>query len=362
MDTKIIAVVGLNRSGKTFFIGSSLPLAYQYAYLRNYFNGFICAFDALEETDRILVNEYQHKMDLDGMLDSTNPEDKTLKPLLFRVCLANGYQFILVLYDLSGEVFMDARRRAHDAAFLEWSDGVIFLADPTTMRMVPKLKGVDIEQWKRSGGDILREVSQVNLLSKVIDTVYGKYDGSRPQHLAVVVTKGDLIYGVPGISNVQTISSETDYLNNKDIAIARIGTVDFLRAAGEGRIVDLVQNAPSFSFHTVSTGKNSGDTWVNGFAPIRVLDPWAVTLGVLGGMRGYYTEVRRSEAPTRTVGNESVPAVNVAQGSQHRNEQNPVPRYDSQTGQPLYATPSVESMPKPSIRSVFNNIFRGGGQ
>ena len=313
METKVIAVVGLNRAGKTHFIGSSLPLAYQRTNLNDFFNGFITDFDAIEETDWLLTNEYLRKMDFDGELPATNPLNKY--PLFFRVRFKNGYQFLLVLYDLGGEAFMDTSNRSRDAAFLEWADAVIFTVDPTAMREAGKLPGIDADRWERSGGSLYREVSQVNLLSKINDIVFRNNYGYCKKHLAVVLTKGDLIYEVPGISNIQTMNSDSDCCNDQDLALSRISTVDFLLKAGEGRIVDIAKQAPSFSFHTISTGRNTERKWVNGFTPIRVLDPWVVTLSVLGGLQVHYLENYAS--PTTLYQppiNSGVPLTNNTQG------------------------------------------------
>jgi len=288
LPVKMISIVGLNRGGKTFLLGTALPLAYRNGFLKNYLNGSIASFDDLEETDSMLV-VYTEDMKK-GKLPATQVEDKTLKPFFFRVRMSSGYQFIIVLYDFGGEIFQKGNRRAKEAPFLKWSDAVIFVADPTNMERLSALTDASPEYLKESSAGTKHDVTQVSLLNKIIDTTFSGHEDDRIRHLALVLTKGDLIYNVPGVGRIQgsdgkyydcrSFATQTNFNDKNDLQIARINTVNFLNIAGEEKIVELTKRAPSYSFHTVSA-------WTpdNGFTvPIRVLDPWAVTIARLGGV------------------------------------------------------------------------------
>lgn len=298
LDTIVIAVVGLNRAGKTYFIGTSLPDATTSDSISRYLNGYIKDFESIEETDRILQKEYV----LQEKYDAT-PVDVQKIPLLFRVTLGWG-SLNLVVYDLSGEWFMDHSLHKTEKGFIDflsWTDAVLFLADPTAMKDILKVPYIDDAKKQRiSNGLQERGVSQIGLLRHIKKTFYHP-NATKYQHLAVVVTKGDLIF-----ESAEKLLSDSGI--NTDGDSCQVGgdyfdtisdlTKSFLQDANQGRIIDIADTVSSTSYHMVSAGsipEGSKEDELD-IAPHFVLDPWVATIRALTWPRNMQNDYRTARS------------------------------------------------------------------
>ena len=132
------------------------------------------------------------------------------------ILLATGHKLripaLLFLYDLPGEVFSNRHLRAEVAECLRWSDGLIFLVDPTNFAVKGQLQATMLEGMIRS-------------LSK-------------EAHIAIVLAKADLVGAAP-----DRVYSDTEV---KDM-ITQVGGANLIQAAATA---DPVGRGPSrVSFH-----------------------------------------------------------------------------------------------------------------
>jgi hypothetical protein len=278
----VIALVGLNRVGKSSLITWALQDIICNNVLWRFASSPITDVAGAEDTARILESDYIMSIRTTGKIDANNPEDPITAPLLLDVQAANGTQYIAVIHDVGGELFVDGGRRATTLPFILWADAVIFLFDPTAIYPHPPILNRN-EAWKFSGGNIHRAIPQSDLLNKIMATTF-LGPNSCGRHLAVVVTKGDLLDQAQGVPCQEVLLRDTDYSNPQDLVLAREATIGLLGALGQERIVQLAQKAPSCSFHTISTMRSKPDNPDRmEFCPRRVYDPWMATLMALAG-------------------------------------------------------------------------------
>jgi hypothetical protein len=291
LETVVMAVVGLNRAGKTYFIGTSLPKATTSDSISKYFDGYIKDFESIEETDRILQKEYVLNEKFEA-----NPELGQKIPLLFRVTLQSGGRFNLLVYDLPGEWYVSHGLNQTDGGFidcLQWADAVLFLADPTAVKDILKTSYIsdDKKKWL-TDNDIIyqRENSQVQLLRHIKETVFHQPGRNMRQHLAIVVTKADLIFESADTLLDEIGMGSHEHGSQADTAYFQAMqdyTVKFLNDTDQGRIVTLADELPHSSFHIVSAGRiadaNSRDANRQNIVmePHFVLDPWVAAIRAL---------------------------------------------------------------------------------
>jgi Double-GTPase 2 len=125
----VIAVVGVNRVGKTNFIAACLNEAYRQRGL----SPLGCTeFVPDDATSTLFQDHYYRPLFRDGtVLDvSQNTEEVRFRPLVFNVTLAGREPFSLIVHDIAGEALADPRIRARAATFLRAARGVIFVIDP----------------------------------------------------------------------------------------------------------------------------------------------------------------------------------------------------------------------------------------
>ena len=122
-DALVIAVVGVNRVGKTHFIAASLTEAYR----RRGLAALGCdEFVPDEATSTRFMSDYYEKLfRQDSVLEATHDNDDIrFNPLVFNVTLAGVPPFSLIIHDVSGEALSDFRRRASVATFLRAARGI----------------------------------------------------------------------------------------------------------------------------------------------------------------------------------------------------------------------------------------------
>ena len=181
----VVAVVGVNRVGKTHLLATSLTQAYRQRGLA----AIGCTeFVPDDATGTRFMTEYHHPLFRRGeLLEATAAEDEEarFRPLVFDVTV-DGVAFSLILHDIAGEVLGDHRKRAHAAAYLRGARGIIFVVDP---RDIDDLRD-GFPGWVLENNELGWD--QGALLSACLR---GKGDASlrKPVPVAVTIAKADLL-------------------------------------------------------------------------------------------------------------------------------------------------------------------------
>jgi hypothetical protein len=187
----VVAVVGVNRVGKTHLIASSLTQAYRSRGLA----AIGCTEFAPDDTTgtRFLTEYYYPLFRRGEILSMTLAEDDEVRfrPLIFNVTIDGVEPFSLVLHDVAGEVLGDHRKRAHSAAYLRGARGIIFVVDPR-----------DIDDLRDGMPDWVLESNELGwdqgaLLSACVRSD-GILQGRKPIPLAVTIAKADLLPAASG--------------------------------------------------------------------------------------------------------------------------------------------------------------------
>lgn len=185
----IIAVVGINRAGKTHFIASTLREAAR----RDALVSLGCEeFVPDEETGNRYQRDYFTPLfRRRELLEATDIEEDVMhRPLSYRVTFENQEPSVLLLHDVAGEALADRRLRARVAPFLRRADGVIFLIDPTEIDLVRELlPGEFLEDYA--------DYDQAHLLSACVAEMR-QLRGSADVPFAVTLSKSDLLVRAMG--------------------------------------------------------------------------------------------------------------------------------------------------------------------
>lgn len=261
-----LAVVGLNRAGKTYWIGSAFTRATRTDDLA----GFgIERITPLEDTGETLHRDYylplfrnsQHELPF-------TLEDHHLHepPLLFEVKMQDAPPFILVVRDVSGDVLVKRQRRLQKAEFVTSADGLIFVLDPKDMyRIADDLYEADDDTAERN-------INQVSLLEAILR------ESSRQRPLGIVVSKGDLIEELMPGRTPLVLPPAGDWrrsLKEHSDAVRQL-----LQDLGETRLVTLADSVPKVSYHMSSVLGLTEVRRRRGGRPasMGVLEPLAVVL------------------------------------------------------------------------------------
>ena len=269
-DAYVLAVVGLNRAGKSFFIGAAFNAASR--------NDALCSFgvesfEALDDTPTRLHQDYfQGLFRNNYTLDATPVSDHVEKsPLVFLVRMSGSKPFVLVSHDVSGEALMDRRARATTAGFVSRANAVIFLADPLDMfQIVSSIpKEADVVG--------VRSLDQPSLLEATLRELR-PVNGKQPP-LALTISKSDLMAAATGKS--YTFDSHRP---GRDWRREIKDTGDEVRATlveiNEHRLIRLAEQHSPSSFHAISVlGSPERRIQAGGRPqPVRVLDPLGTVL------------------------------------------------------------------------------------
>lgn len=275
-DAYILSVVGLNRAGKTYFLGSTLYAATRNDALAPY---GIESVTPLGDTAQRLHTQYALPLFNDHVLPTT-PRYEHLErgSLTFRVSMRGGPTFVLVTHDVSGEALMSENDRAVTAGFVRRADALIFLADPADMPYVMRQLPNDASKNAVvTGVDFDRNLNQSALLQVILDELAPSRRRPRPP-LAVTVSKSDLISD--SFRRPFRFAQQTDLVNwQEDCRQVHVEVRDLLAELGENSLVRLADQFGSSSFHAVSVlgpGQVRGTTARP--APVRVLDPLGTVL------------------------------------------------------------------------------------
>lgn len=274
-DALVLAVVGLNRAGKSYFLGSTLNAATRNEGL---FEFGVVAFTPLDDTPSRLHNDYYRQLFRnDFSLRATPVAEHTEKAALsFLVEMRDAEPFVLITHDVSGEALMNRTSRAATAGFVSRADGIIFIADPLDMRNVAShLPDALVDEV----GD--RNLDQPALLEAVLREVVTRRKG-KGAPLALTVSKSDLLG--------RALKQEFGFDNPRpsidwktEVSASSREVRDLLLAIGERKIVGLVDGHDPHSYHAVSVlgPANDGDRP----EPLRVLDPMGTVLEQMRRLR-----------------------------------------------------------------------------
>jgi Double-GTPase 2 len=129
-ETAVVAVVGVNRVGKTYLLATSLLDAMRRGGLDRRLG--CTEFVADNRTDANFLANYVTPLRSGVVLEKTQAEgrEERAEPLVFNVSLPDCEPFSLAVHDVAGEVLGDHKRRAQSATYLHGARGIVFVVDP----------------------------------------------------------------------------------------------------------------------------------------------------------------------------------------------------------------------------------------
>jgi len=291
LDAVVLAVVGLNRGGKTYFIGSSLTAASRNDGLARH---GVTAFTPLEDTAERLHQHYFSGLFRGGFKLDTTPVDDhlTRPPLMFKVTMYDGQAFLLLVHDVSGEALMNRSSRTATAGFVSRADAIIFLADPTDMDHVER--ELPLQTLTEAGGGSARSLDQASLLDAVLNELR-PVNPERLPPLAVTISKSDLLEvafgGKPRMSTsglgeitLEEVIPFSKPMGDGDwreeIRVTSEQVRKLLRDLNENKLVSLGESHTPSSFHAISVLGSKASRQARGGrpAPVRVMDPLGTVL------------------------------------------------------------------------------------
>jgi hypothetical protein len=194
-ETSVVAVVGVNRVGKTYLLATSLLEALRAGGLDSRLGCTEFATD--DRTNATFLRNYVMSLRNGTALDQTQAEgrEERAEPLVFSVTLPRADPFSLAIHDVAGEVLGDHKRRARSATYLNGARGIVFVIDPRDIdnlreRIPPHL----IEGEEELGWD------QGSLLSICLSND-GLLASAPPIPVVVAIAKADLIPEATGEDN-----------------------------------------------------------------------------------------------------------------------------------------------------------------
>jgi hypothetical protein len=284
----VVAVVGVNRVGKTHLLASSLTRAYRSDGLQS----IGCTeFVPDEETGHRFMEDYFNPLFRRGeVLSATAAEDDEVrfKPLVFNVRLDGIEPFSLLIHDVAGEVLGDRRKRALGATYLRAARGAVLVVDP---RDIDNLRS-GLPNWMLEDNELGWD--QGALLSACLRSD-GLLDHRTPIPVAVTVTKADLLPTASGesppfmapappvedreefITRVRSSSREVEDFLDRHGAHHLLGPIREYRRSLDGQ-------STAVTFHAVSAlGKapDSEERLTAKVDPLNCLDPLATVLAQL---------------------------------------------------------------------------------
>lgn len=282
----VVAVIGVNRVGKTHMLASSLAQAYRERGLA----AIGCTEFVPDEStgERFLASYYNPLFRRGEVLTRTQTnEEARFLPLVFNVTLDGVTPFSLVLHDVAGELLAKRDVRARAGGFLHGAKGVVFVIDPRDIDdlrdgVEPLMAGEEDLGW-----------DQGTLLAACLGRG-GMLDGDRPVPVAVAIAKADLLPQASGES--LPFLDRRSPAESEEELYARIRTTsrqveDFLDAHNAHNILGPARDyrerlhqaggEASVTFHAISAlGCHPDEVAAMGgkVQPINCLDPLAAIL------------------------------------------------------------------------------------
>ncbi|HXR61373.1 MAG TPA: hypothetical protein VN732_08610 [Solirubrobacterales bacterium] len=287
-ETAVVAVVGVNRVGKTYLLATSLLEALRHGGLDRRLG--CTEFVADNRTDANFLANYVAPLRSGVVLEKTQAEgrEERAEPLVFNVSLPDCEPFSLAIHDVAGEVLGDHKRRARSATYLHGARGIVFVIDP---RDIDELRAAIppnlIENEEELGWD------QGTLLSTCLSDD-GLLAGAPAVPVVVAIAKADLIPPATGAGHgflhpgPKDETPEAFYAriraNSREVEdfLERFGALHILRPAREyRRRLEAEGSSSSITFQAFSAlGKPPGllESPGSEARPINCVDPLATIL------------------------------------------------------------------------------------
>lgn len=190
-EVKFISIIGITGAGKTVFLSQ---------FLKKFSNEiYKIGMVAPAYTDAVKHFIQKNNIEKGKTLPQPTPVRSLQQPLIFEISEnQDSPHKHIVLYDVAGELFDDQAGAIGDfAGFVQHSDGVIVLLDPSQFEGVANAKGLD------------RKNNPVTALESVYNVI-----NRNNIPISVCISKSDFIYDVLG-SNVENMIRE-DYAGVAD--------------------------------------------------------------------------------------------------------------------------------------------------
>jgi hypothetical protein len=287
-ETAVVAVVGVNRVGKTYMLATSLLEALRQGALDHRLG--CTEFVADDRTNANFLARYVTPLRNGIVLDKTQKEGgkERAEPLVFNVTLPDCAPFSLAIHDVAGEVLGDYKQRAQSATYLHGAKGIVFVIDPRDIdnlraAIPPRLiEGEEELAW-----------DQATLLSVCLSDD-GLLSKAPPIPVVVALAKADLIPPATGMSHGFVNPAPVDETpeafyarirsNSREIEdlLERFGANHILRPAHEyRRRLEAESSSASITFQAFSAlGKPRGAASEPGSPsrPFNCVDPLATIL------------------------------------------------------------------------------------
>lgn len=287
-ETAVVAVIGVNRVGKTYLLATSLLDALRHGGLDHRLG--CTEFVADNRTDSSFLRNYVAPLRSGTVLEKTQAEgrEERAEPLVFNTSLPECEPFSLAIHDVAGEVLGDHKRRARSATYLHGARGVIFVIDPRDIDDLRDIIPPDlIENEEELGWD------QGTLLSVCLSDD-GLLADAPPVPVVIAIAKADLIPHATRERHgflqpaPRTETPEAFYArirsNSREVEdfLERFGALHILRPAREyRRRLEAESSSASITFQAFSAlGKPPGllDSAGSEARPVNCVDPLATIL------------------------------------------------------------------------------------
>jgi|SRR6188474_126854 len=287
-ETAVIAVVGVNRVGKTYLLATSLLEALRHGGLDKRLG--CTEFFADDRTNANFLKNYVTRLRNGTVFEKTQIEGgrERAQPLVFNISLPECEPFSLAIHDVAGEVLGDHKQRAQSATYLHGARGIVFVVDPRDIdELRAKIPPSLIEGEEELAWD------QGTLLSVCLSDD-GLLAGAPPIPVVIAIAKADLIPPATGESHGFLRPAPRDETpeafhariraNSREVEdfLERFGALHILRPAREyRRRLEARGSAASITFQAFSAlGKPPGPLEGPGSEahPVNCVDPLATIL------------------------------------------------------------------------------------
>jgi hypothetical protein len=287
-ETAVIAVVGVNRVGKTYLLATSLLEALRRGGLDKRLG--CTEFFADDRTNANFLANYVTPLRNGTVLAKTQIEGgkERAQPLVFNISLPECEPFSLAIHDVAGEVLGDHKQRAQSATYLHGARGIVFVVDPRDIdELRAKIPPSLVEGEEELGWD------QGTLLSVCLSDD-GLLAGAPPIPVVIAIAKADLIPPAtgqnPGFLRPAPRDETPEAFHTRIRAnsgeveefLERFGALHILRPAREyRRRLEAQGSSASITFQAFSAlGKPPGQLESLGSEaqPVNCVDPLATIL------------------------------------------------------------------------------------
>lgn len=282
-----LAVIGDVYSGKSHYIAALIhQLKAKWLGNTNGFARFTCLTPEVED---FYTREYFEPLFINkqALPNTQRATEMTAKPLIYKLVVAPSPKHPpkavnLIIYDTSGEDFVNQDRLVQFARFVLNTSAFIFVANPVTMPSIFGQLPFSLQTRLQSQFDFAKGQRAADSFSAIIETFerYGKHsDGSSLSGIpvAIMLAKADLLKQL-NTQNSYTFMTNPHY--SSDLDLQDINTVDqevrnLLRIYQQGDLLATTNRIKQVKFFATSaTGDPpDGNNSFTKVEPCRCLDP-----------------------------------------------------------------------------------------